>query len=120
MTQFELRTRHSWCTAVIWPRLHRLLENARRFPRANIPFLSFVVDRWSTLPPARGVDLAVKTVIVIGANTGINIEVAKHSAHTNAAKFISACHSKRKGRSTVSEIELAKRWKGSILPTSLP
>lgn len=84
----------------------------------------------------QGVDLTVKSVIVIGANTGINIEVAKHSAHTNVAKFISACHSKRKGRSTVSgtcehhplpsdtqsliEIELAKRWKGSILPTSLP
>jgi len=78
----------------------------------------------------------VKTVIVVGANTDINIEGAKHFARTNAVKFFSACHSKRKGKSTVSgtferyplpsdtqslvEIELSERWKASILPTSLP
>ncbi|EPQ59201.1 NAD P-binding protein [Gloeophyllum trabeum ATCC 11539] len=52
-------------------------------------------------------DLAGKTVIVVGANTGIGIEAVKHFSSMNAAKVIMACRSEEKGKKAVAEVEKA-------------
>ncbi|KAH0834222.1 hypothetical protein J3R83DRAFT_11535 [Lanmaoa asiatica] len=67
----------------------------------------FVVDQWSTVPPVESVDLTGKTVVVVGANTGIGFEAAKHFARMNPAKLALACRSQSKGETAVSEIKSA-------------
>lgn len=65
-------------------------------------FLRFVVEQWSTVPPVESADLTGKTVVVVGANTGIGFEAATHFSRMNPAKLILACRSESKGVSAVS------------------
>lgn len=51
--------------------------------------------------PVLTADLAGKTIIVTGSNTGIGLETAKHFARMNPAKLICTCRSEEKCQETV-------------------
>ncbi|KAH9479750.1 Short chain dehydrogenase sol3 [Psilocybe cubensis] len=55
-------------------------------------------------PPVTYVDLTGKTAIVIGANTGIGLEAAKHFARMNPGRLILGCRSKERGEMAGLEI----------------
>ena len=55
-------------------------------------------------PPVVKADLSGKTVAVIGCNTGIGLETAKHFATMNPARVICACRSQEKAEATVAGI----------------
>ncbi|KAJ7027177.1 hypothetical protein C8F04DRAFT_1399627 [Mycena alexandri] len=52
-------------------------------------------------------DLAGKTVLVLGANTGLGLEAAKHFAATNPDRLILACRSASKGQAAVDKLRVA-------------
>ncbi|KAJ7792313.1 hypothetical protein B0H14DRAFT_3115225 [Mycena olivaceomarginata] len=51
---------------------------------------SFIVDQRSRQPPVLKVDLTGKTVVVVGANTGLGFEATKHFATMNPGRLILA------------------------------
>ncbi|KAK7687179.1 hypothetical protein QCA50_009683 [Cerrena zonata] len=59
----------------------------------------------STRPPVVKADLSGKTVAVIGCNTGIGLEIAKHFAIMNPARVICGCRSQEKADATVSLVK---------------
>lgn len=61
----------------------------------------FFADQWARLPPPLHTDLSGKTVLVIGANTGIGLEAAKHFAKMNPARLIIGCRSAERGRTAL-------------------
>ena len=65
-------------------------------------FLNFVWKQWQPTPPARTADLTGKTVVVIGANTGIGFEAAKHFARMNPGKLILGCRNEKKGSAALT------------------
>ncbi|KAJ6485601.1 hypothetical protein C8R45DRAFT_903286 [Mycena sanguinolenta] len=66
---------------------------------------SFVVSQWRRQPSVLKVDLAGKTVIVLGANTGIGFEAAKHFATMNPGRLILACRSQSKGQAALAKLK---------------
>lgn len=56
----------------------------------------------SKVPPAVTTDLSGKTVIIVGANTGIGLEAAKHFAMMNPSRLILACRNQIKGAAAVT------------------
>ncbi|KAJ8508734.1 hypothetical protein ONZ45_g9033 [Pleurotus djamor] len=78
----------------------------------NKSIFYFLKVQWSTVPPVEKADLTGKTAIVIGANTGIGFETAKHFALMGAEKVILACRSKQKGDDAVKRIQEATGNKG--------
>lgn len=60
---------------------------------------SFLGEQWTRLSPALHADLSGKTVLVLGANTGIGLEAAKHFAQMKPARLILGCRSEERGRS---------------------
>ena len=64
--------------------------------------LSFIYDQWSTVPPVETTDLSGKTVAVVGANTGLGFEAAKHFARMSPGKLIIACRNENKGKTAIS------------------
>ncbi|KAK7031655.1 WW domain-containing oxidoreductase [Favolaschia claudopus] len=66
---------------------------------------TFILDQWKRQPPALKTDLTGKTVIVLGANTGIGFEAAKHFATMNPGKVILACRSQSKGDAAVQKLK---------------
>jgi NAD(P)-dependent dehydrogenase (short-subunit alcohol dehydrogenase family) len=65
----------------------------------------FIVDQWRAQPPVVKVDLTGKTVIVLGANTGIGFEASKHFATMNPGRLILACRSQSKGQAALDELK---------------
>ncbi|KAF8206573.1 hypothetical protein K438DRAFT_1904702 [Mycena galopus ATCC 62051] len=70
----------------------------------------FIVDQWRAQPPVVKVDLTGKTVIVLGANTGIGFEASKHFAAMNPARLILACRSQSRGQAAVDELRAASGY----------
>ncbi|KAG6828192.1 hypothetical protein H0H92_008811 [Tricholoma furcatifolium] len=68
-------------------------------------FSTFVYEQLSRVPPVEKVDLTGKTVMVIGANTGLGFEAAKHFAGMNPARVILACRSKSKGEAALERLQ---------------
>ncbi|TFY80009.1 hypothetical protein EWM64_g4003 [Hericium alpestre] len=56
------------------------------------------------LPQLEDQDIAGRTVVVTGANTGIGYEVTKYMAKYNASKIILACRNKSKGQDAIARI----------------
>jgi glutamyl-tRNA reductase len=54
------------------------------------------------VPPVTTANLAGQTVVVVGANTGIGFEAAKHFAQMNPGKLILACRNEEKGKAAVA------------------
>ncbi|RXW16955.1 hypothetical protein EST38_g8899 [Candolleomyces aberdarensis] len=66
--------------------------------------LSFIQDQRFKIPPVIQADLKGQTVIVVGANTGLGFETAKHFSRMGPAKLILACRNEEKGRAAVDKI----------------
>ncbi|KAF8350274.1 hypothetical protein F5887DRAFT_944569 [Amanita rubescens] len=67
-------------------------------------FLDFFRDQWAPTPPVVTADLAEKTVVVTGANTGLGFEASKHFARMNPGKLILACRSQGKGEDALTRL----------------
>ncbi len=63
--------------------------------------ISFLCDQYSTVPPVVKADLSGKTVVVVGANTGLGFEAVKHFARMDASRLILACRSREKGEAAI-------------------
>ncbi|KAG6835246.1 hypothetical protein H0H93_003571, partial [Arthromyces matolae] len=74
---------------------------------AKLSFLQFVRGQLRSIPPVEKADLTGKTVMVIGANTGIGYEAAKHFVLMKAARVILACRNKEKGDAAIERIKKA-------------
>lgn len=57
-----------------------------------------LVDQFRKVHPVATADLTGKTVIVIGANTGIGYQAAKHFALMNPGRLILGCRSHTRGK----------------------
>lgn len=68
----------------------------------HLSFWDFVKGQWTAAPPLEKADLTGKTVVVVGANTGIGFEASKHFATMNPARLIMACRSQEKGTAAVT------------------
>ncbi|GLB39563.1 putative protein CC1G_02706 Coprinopsis cinerea okayama7 130 [Lyophyllum shimeji] len=64
----------------------------------------YVCEQWMKLPPVVTADLTGKTVVVIGANTGLGFEASKHFARMNPTRLILACRSKAKGEAAIEKL----------------
>ncbi|KAF8208783.1 hypothetical protein K438DRAFT_1904381 [Mycena galopus ATCC 62051] len=72
---------------------------------AKFSMLSFIRSQCAKPPPVEKVDLTGKTVLVIGANTGLGFEASKHFASMNPGRLILACRSQSKGQTAVEKIK---------------
>jgi len=63
--------------------------------------LGIVCDQFATIPTVANADLTGKTVIVVGANTGLGFEASKHFATMNPERLILACRSSERGGAAV-------------------
>lgn len=61
--------------------------------------------QFSTVPPVETADLSGKTVLVVGANTGLGLEATKHFARMNPGRIIMACRNQTKGAAAVTAIQ---------------
>ncbi|KAJ7663864.1 hypothetical protein DFH06DRAFT_1393669 [Mycena polygramma] len=66
---------------------------------------TFIVDQWRRQPPVLKADLTGKTVLVLGANTGLGFEAAKHFATMTPGRLILACRSQSKGQAAVEKLK---------------
>lgn len=57
----------------------------------------WIEDQFTRVPPATTANLSGKTVVVVGANTGIGFESAKHFARMSPGRLVLACRNKEKG-----------------------
>jgi retinol dehydrogenase 12 len=64
-------------------------------------FQDFIQQQMQPASPVTTADLTGKVVLVIGANTGIGFEAAKHFASMKAEKVILGCRSEAKGQDAV-------------------
>jgi NAD(P)-dependent dehydrogenase (short-subunit alcohol dehydrogenase family) len=62
---------------------------------------NFIASQWSRQKPVVKADLTGKTVVVLGANTGLGFEATKHFATMNPGRLILACRSQSKGQAAV-------------------
>ena len=56
-----------------------------------------ICDQLARAPPVAHADLSGKTVVVVGANTGLGYEATKHFALMNPERLILACRSQQRG-----------------------
>lgn len=61
----------------------------------------FIYEQWSTPPAVEHADLTGQTIIVVGANTGLGLEAAKHFARMKPSRLILACRTETKGKVAV-------------------
>lgn len=57
-----------------------------------------LADQFRPVHPVVSADLTGKTIIVIGANTGLGYQAAKHFALMKPGRLILGCRSEEKGR----------------------
>ncbi|KAJ6580891.1 hypothetical protein B0H19DRAFT_1251172 [Mycena capillaripes] len=65
----------------------------------------FIVDQWRTQQPVVKADLTGKTILVLGANTGLGFEATKHFATMNPGRLILACRNQSKGQAAVDKLK---------------
>ncbi|KAJ7466926.1 hypothetical protein FB451DRAFT_1483841 [Mycena latifolia] len=66
---------------------------------------AFIKGQFAKLPPVAKADLAGKTVIVLGANTGLGFEAAKHFARMGPGRLILACRSQSRGQAALDKLK---------------
>ena len=76
----------------------------------QLTFLRLLQDQWWKVAPVEHVDLAGKTVVVIGANVGLGFEAAKHFASMNPKRLVLGCRSQEKGQATLQGKRPAFWW----------
>ena len=65
-------------------------------------FLSFAAEQLTKLPEPIQADLTGKSILVVGANTGIGFELAKQFAQQRPQALILACRNETKGQAAVA------------------
>lgn len=63
--------------------------------------IDFLRGQLGKVPPLVTSDLKGKTVMVVGANTGLGFEASKHFSRMNPARLILACRNLSKGEAAV-------------------
>ncbi|KAF8159860.1 short-chain dehydrogenase [Crassisporium funariophilum] len=71
----------------------------------QITMMQFIREQRKAVPPAPRENLAGKTVVVVGANSGIGFEVSKHFAQMTPGRLILACRSKERGEDARLKIQ---------------
>ncbi|KAF9050576.1 short-chain dehydrogenase [Panaeolus papilionaceus] len=71
----------------------------------QLTFFNFLKEQCATVPPAPHEDLSGKTIIVLGANTGIGFETAKHFASMSPGKLILGCRDQTRGDEALQKIK---------------
>ncbi|KAF5361813.1 hypothetical protein D9756_002391 [Leucocoprinus leucothites] len=69
--------------------------------------LGFVCDQWAKVPPVTHGEVKDKTIVVVGANTGLGFEAAQHFARMGAGRLILACRNQDKGEAAIRRLEEA-------------
>ncbi|KII91772.1 hypothetical protein PLICRDRAFT_105127 [Plicaturopsis crispa FD-325 SS-3] len=77
------------------------------------PFTSFLADSFRKWPEVVQADLTGKTVMLIGANTGIGLEATIHFAKMKPARIIMACRSLEKGEAAIAKVQAATGYKNA-------
>jgi retinol dehydrogenase-12 len=80
----------------------------------RLTLLGLLRSQWSPIHPVVTANLAGKTVVITGSNTGLGFEAAKHFAKMNPGRLILACRSQEKG-----EVALGSTFKFAVWPTQL-
>ncbi|KAJ7762987.1 hypothetical protein B0H16DRAFT_504467 [Mycena metata] len=62
-------------------------------------------DQFTPQPPVAKADLTGKTVLVVGANTGLGFEAAQHFAKMNPGLLILACRSESRGQAALEKLK---------------
>ncbi|KAJ7132349.1 hypothetical protein C8R44DRAFT_698800 [Mycena epipterygia] len=70
-------------------------------------FGTFIKDQLVKQAPVSKADLTGKTVVVLGANTGLGFEATKHFAAMNPARLILACRNQSKGEAAIEKLKAA-------------
>ncbi|KAG6899469.1 hypothetical protein C0993_010065 [Termitomyces sp. T159_Od127] len=71
----------------------------------KLTLTSFIYEQLARIPPPENADLTGKTVVVIGANTGIGFEVSKHLAQMKPARLILTCRNSQKGQDALQKLQ---------------
>ncbi|KAF7419527.1 hypothetical protein PC9H_002118 [Pleurotus ostreatus] len=66
---------------------------------------SLFKEQLGKVPPLEKYDLTGKVVLVVGANTGLGWEAARHFATMNPARLLLACRSKERGTAAIERIK---------------
>ncbi|TFK49620.1 short-chain dehydrogenase [Heliocybe sulcata] len=82
----------------------------------DLTLKNFIVKHETGVPPlVVGDDLTGKTMVVVGANTGIGLAAAKLFASMKASRVIMACRNEEKGTKAVAGVEEATGTKSAEL-----
>jgi len=76
--------------------------------------LDMIRTQWRTIPPVLTTDLSGRTVILIGANTGIGLEATKHFARMKPARLIMGCRNEEKGKTALAHVEAETGYKAEL------
>ncbi|PBK91021.1 NAD(P)-binding protein [Armillaria gallica] len=68
-------------------------------------FFTFLQDQRKTMPPVVKADLSGKTIIVVGANTGLGFQATKHFATMNPERIIMACRNEERGQGALERLK---------------
>ncbi|KII92884.1 hypothetical protein PLICRDRAFT_37683 [Plicaturopsis crispa FD-325 SS-3] len=77
------------------------------------PPKAFLRDSFSKWPAVAHADLTGKTVLLIGANTGLGLEATIHFANMKPARIIMACRSLERGNAAVAKLEKKTGYKNA-------
>ncbi|KAJ6580929.1 hypothetical protein B0H19DRAFT_488399 [Mycena capillaripes] len=73
----------------------------------HLSFWGFIRAQFTVQQAVVKADLTGKTVIVLGANTGLGFEAAKHFATMNPGRLILACRSQNRGQAALDKLKAA-------------
>ncbi|KAF7308933.1 Retinol dehydrogenase 12 [Mycena kentingensis (nom. inval.)] len=75
-------------------------------PKMRYTISMIAADQWSKTPrrPVFRADLSGKTVLVVGANTGLGLDATKHFATMGPARLILACRSQSRGKDAIRKL----------------
>ncbi|KAJ7740465.1 hypothetical protein DFH07DRAFT_926586 [Mycena maculata] len=81
----------------------------------HVSVWDFIKSQLRKPKPVVEADLTGKTVVVLGANTGLGFEATKHFARMNPGRLILACRSEQKGRAAIDRLQAATGYAGAEL-----